>query len=66
MIYMPAFSDLLTFMRLPHRKDLSGADLAIIGVPFDTGGSFRIGARFAPGAIIALIMTIHMSAVTIR
>ncbi len=53
MIYMPAFSDLLTFMRLPHRKDLSGADLAIIGVPFDTGGSFRIGARFAPGAIRA-------------
>lgn len=50
---MPAFSDLLTFMRLPHRKDLAGADFAIIGVPFDTGGSFRIGARFAPGAIRA-------------
>lgn len=52
-MYMPRFSDLLTFMRLPHRKDLTDADLAIIGVPFDTGGSFRVGARFAPGAIRA-------------
>lgn len=53
LVYMPAFSDLLTFMRLPHRKDLAGVELAIVGVPFDTGGSFRIGARFAPGAIRA-------------
>lgn len=51
MTYMPAFADLRTFLRLPHTKDLQGADVAIVGVPFDTGASLRVGARFAPGAI---------------
>jgi agmatinase len=38
-------------MRLPAVKDLDNADFAVVGVPFDTGASFRVGARFGPEAI---------------
>lgn len=48
---MPRYANLHTFMRVPLSKDLSQADAAIIGFPFDTGATWRIGARFAPGAI---------------
>ena len=48
---MPRFSGVRTFARLPHRTDLSGVDAAVYGIPFDTGTSFRPGARFGPEAI---------------
>lgn len=38
-------------MRLPNVRDLENADVAIVGAPFDTGASFRAGARFGPEAI---------------
>jgi agmatinase len=38
-------------MRLPHVTDLEGVDFAIAGVPFDTGATFRVGARFGPEGI---------------
>ncbi len=44
----PRFSGVRTFMRLPNVQDLENADAAIVGVPFDTGGTFRVGARFGP------------------
>ncbi len=47
----PRFSGVRTFMRLPHVRDLDNADAAIVGAPFDTGSSFRVGARFGPEAI---------------
>jgi agmatinase len=47
----PRFSGVRTFMRLPNVQDLENADAAIIGAPFDTGGTFRIGARFGPESI---------------
>jgi agmatinase len=47
----PRFSGIKTFMRLPHVKTTEGIDFAIVGVPFDTGASYRVGARFAPEAI---------------
>ncbi len=47
----PRFSGIRTFMRLPHVRDLAGADFAIIGIPFDTGGTYRVGARFGPEGI---------------
>ncbi len=31
--------------------DLDGVDFAIVGVPFDTGGTYRVGARFGPEGI---------------
>jgi agmatinase len=38
-------------MRLPHRTDLQGVDVAILGVPFDSGTSYRSGARLGPREI---------------
>src|SRR3712207_2719045 len=38
-------------MRLPDVQDLENADVAIVGAPFDTGATFRAGARFGPEGI---------------
>lgn len=48
---LPRFAEMGTFMRLPRTRDLNGVDVAIVGLPFDTGASFRVGARFGPEAI---------------
>jgi agmatinase len=40
-------------MRLPHQTDLRGVDVAILGVPFDSGTSYRSGARLGPREIRA-------------
>ncbi|QIN77831.1 agmatinase [Rubrobacter marinus] len=50
----PRFSGVRTFMRLPNNGDLANADAAIVGAPFDTGASFRVGARFGPEGIRSL------------
>jgi agmatinase len=47
----PRFAGVSTFLRLPHVLDLTGVDVAFVGLPFDTGVSFRAGARFGPKAI---------------
>ena len=47
----PRFAGIKTFMRLPHLETTEGIDFAVVGVPFDTGASFRVGARFGPEAI---------------
>lgn len=46
----------LTFCRVPlvlHGTDLAGADVAVVGAPFDLGTSYRPGTRFGPRAIRA-------------
>jgi agmatinase len=49
---VPRYAGEPTFARLPRLSDVSGtADVAIVGVPFDTGVSYRPGARFGPGHI---------------
>ena len=48
---VPRYTGIRTFARLPHTQALTGADAAIVGVPFDTATSFRPGARFGPEAI---------------
>ncbi|TGJ84028.1 hypothetical protein E0Z10_g4717 [Xylaria hypoxylon] len=49
------FSGISTFGRLPYYPCLSSNDvsydLAFIGAPFDTGTSYRPGARFGPSGI---------------
>ena len=40
-------------MRLPYQTDLTGVDVAILGVPFDSGTSYRSGARLGPREIRA-------------
>jgi len=47
----PRFAGISTFLRLPHTTRLDGVDVAFVGLPFDTGVSFRAGARFGPKAI---------------
>ena len=47
----PRYAQLSTFMRLPYQKDPRGLDVAILGIPFDGGVSFRPGARFGPKEI---------------
>jgi agmatinase len=49
----PRFAQPATFMRLPHQTDLRGVDVAILGVPFDSGTSYRSGARLGPREIRA-------------
>src|SRR5207245_2736375 len=41
----PRFAQPATFMRLPHVEDPRGLDVAIVGVPYDGGTSYRPGAR---------------------
>ena len=47
----PRYTGVRTFARLPHTSDLDGVDVAVLGLPFDTGTSYRPGARFGPEAI---------------
>jgi len=49
----PRFAQPATFMRLPHVEDPRGLDVAIVGVPFDGGTSYRPGARLGPREIRA-------------
>lgn len=49
----PRFAQPATFMRLPHQTDPTGVDVVIIGVPFDSGTSYRSGARLGPREIRA-------------
>ncbi|RAG85485.1 agmatinase [Streptacidiphilus pinicola] len=48
---IPRFAGPATFARLPRLDQVERADVAVVGVPFDTGVSYRPGARFAPAAV---------------
>jgi agmatinase len=53
MVY-PRFEGVRTFMRSPlltEPERLVEADLAVVGVPFDSAGTYRVGARFGPSGI---------------
>lgn len=47
----PRFTGPRTFARLPNLRDLAGAEVAVFGIPWDGGASFRPGARFGPEAV---------------
>jgi agmatinase len=47
----PRFTGIRTFARLPHVRTTEDVDVAIVGLPFDTGATFKVGARFGPEAI---------------
>lgn len=49
----PRFEGISTYMRLPQVQNLTDVDVAIVGLPFDTGVSYRVGARFGPQAVRA-------------
>jgi agmatinase len=48
---VPRYAGEATFARLPRIDEVSQADVAVFGVPFDTGVSYRPGARFGPAHI---------------
>ncbi len=50
---VPRFAGPATFARLPRLDEVAHADVAVVGVPFDSGVSYRPGARFGPGHIRA-------------
>jgi agmatinase len=47
----PRFAGIATFARLPTADVVPGWDIAVAGVPFDGGTSYRPGARFGPAAV---------------
>jgi agmatinase len=47
----PRYGGAYTFARCPATRDLSSADVAIVGVPMDMAVLYRSGARFGPRAI---------------
>jgi len=46
-----SYAGALSFMRRRYTKDLTGADVAVMGVPFDLAVSSRAGARLGPRAV---------------
>jgi hypothetical protein len=50
---VPRFAGPATFARLPTLDAVRKAEVAIVGVPFDSGVVYRPGARFGPSAIRA-------------
>ncbi|MFQ5934726.1 MAG: agmatinase [Dehalococcoidia bacterium] len=49
--YGSFFTGPYTFMRVPGTRDLSKADVAVIGMPLDLGTTMRPGARYGPKGI---------------
>lgn len=52
-IEVPRFAGPETFARLPRLDEVERAGVAVLGVPFDAGVSYRPGARFGPSGIRA-------------
>jgi agmatinase len=50
---VPRFAGPASFARLPRLDQVERADVAVLGLPFDSGTSFRPGARFGPEAVRA-------------
>ncbi|WP_395308355.1 agmatinase [Mycobacterium sp. AMU20-3851] len=48
---VPRYAGLATFARLPQLREVLDYDIAVVGVPFDSGVTYRPGARFGPAAI---------------
>ena len=47
----PRFCGIPTFMRLNQTREVDHVDVAILGIPSDSGSGYRTGARFGPNAI---------------
>ncbi len=48
---VPRFAGIATFARLPRIEDVEHTDIAVVGIPFDSGVSYRPGARFGPAHV---------------
>ena len=48
---VPRFAGPSTFARLPRLDEVARADVGVLGIPFDSGVTYRPGARFGPNAV---------------
>jgi agmatinase len=48
---MPRYGGIATFALLPQISEVTDVDVAIVGAPFDSGVSYRPGARFGPSHV---------------
>ena len=48
---VPRFAGIGTFARLPLIEQVPDWDIALVGIPFDGGTTYRPGARFGPSAV---------------
>ncbi len=48
---VPRYAGPATFARLPRIDEVARADAAVVGVPFDSGVTYRPGARFGPSHV---------------
>ncbi len=51
---VPRYSGIATFGRLPQIEllpDSNAIDIAVVGIPFDSGVTYRPGARFGPAHV---------------
>ncbi len=48
---VPRYAGPATFARLPRLDEVTSFDVAVVGVPFDSGVSYRPGARFGPAHV---------------
>jgi len=55
----PRIAGVATFLRVPHVTQFRDVDVAVVGLPFDTGLAVRTGARFGPRAIREASLTIR-------
>lgn len=52
------FMGIPTFMRLPATRELDEVDVTVMGIPFDSGVSYRSGTRFGPRKIREASLTL--------
>jgi len=45
------FAGITSFMRCPVTRELAGVEIAMVGIPYDSGTSYRSGTRFGPRKI---------------
>lgn len=50
-LQIPRYAGYTTFARLPRLDEVDDADIVVWGVPFDSGVSYRPGARFGPNHV---------------
>jgi agmatinase len=50
-LQVPRFAGPSTFARLPRLDEVAHAAVGIVGIPFDSGVTYRPGARFGPIAV---------------
>lgn len=50
-LQVPRFAGHTTFARLPRLEDVTQFGVSVVGVPFDSGVTYRPGARFGPSHI---------------